>query len=252
MIANNETYANGYFSGLVPFWKGGGGKCSKTIRATLRDNYSHNNHGFGMWTDINNIHTLYQVHSIARNRNSGISLEISCDALISRDVSGSDGPTAPVWLYGGAIQIQNSRNATVHDNDIEMMGRGHAVTLIQQHRGSGAYGPHITVRNHVHSSTIIGEFVSCGRSGSGNDFDRDTLARGNNRFEANNYHFPRTDGKEWPWFGETYNWHDYRMIAKQDVNGTLCPKSVGPQPHIDSLKWFEDQKRRSRQQKSDD
>jgi hypothetical protein len=58
LIEGNEISHNNY-AGFDPFWGGGGSKWVYTSHLIVRGNYSHDNLGPGLWTDINNIHTLY-------------------------------------------------------------------------------------------------------------------------------------------------------------------------------------------------
>ena len=79
----------------------------------MRGNYSHDNNGTGMWTDIDNIHTLYENNVVAHNTMAGISHEISYDAIIRNNTLIGNGAGDPrSWWWGDEIQIQNSRTST--------------------------------------------------------------------------------------------------------------------------------------------
>ena len=72
LVQGNEIAKNGYWSGIDVLWEGGGFKYADTDNLVVRGNYSHDNHGPGMWTDINNIHTLYEDNLVVHNTHIGI------------------------------------------------------------------------------------------------------------------------------------------------------------------------------------
>ena len=82
LVENNEIARNGFWSGIDPFWEGGGTKFAETTNLIVRGNYSHDNNGFGLWTDINNYNTLYENNLVVNNSGGGINHEISYDAVI--------------------------------------------------------------------------------------------------------------------------------------------------------------------------
>ncbi len=49
---------------------------------TVSNNYSHDNDGPGMWTDISSIRTLYEKNIVMNNARAGIFHETSYDAVI--------------------------------------------------------------------------------------------------------------------------------------------------------------------------
>ena len=77
LVEGNNIHANGFWSGIDPTWEGGGTKFAQTNNLIVRDNYSHDNHGLGLWTDIDNINTLYEGNVVVDNDGGGISHEIS-------------------------------------------------------------------------------------------------------------------------------------------------------------------------------
>ncbi len=137
LIERNHIARNGYFSGLDPLWEGGGGKCALTTRLVFRKNYSHHNNAYGFWTDIDNIDTLYEDNRIEHNVHGGISHEISYRAVIRNNTFIGNGYGFPVWLWGPAILIQNSREVKVYGNTVNQPGGSNGISLIQQNRGSG-------------------------------------------------------------------------------------------------------------------
>jgi hypothetical protein len=54
-VSANEIAHNGSWSGVNPLWEGGGFKFGHSNNLVVANNYSHDNYGYGMWTDINNM-----------------------------------------------------------------------------------------------------------------------------------------------------------------------------------------------------
>ena len=67
LVQGNDIAHNGFWAGVDPYWGAGGFKFTQTDGLVVRDNYSHNNDSYGMWTDINNIHTLYENNVVVNN-----------------------------------------------------------------------------------------------------------------------------------------------------------------------------------------
>ena len=71
LVEGNEIARNGFWSGLNPGLGGGRLNSATTDGLIVRGNYSHDNNGPGMWTDINNIHTLYENNVVVNNAGPG-------------------------------------------------------------------------------------------------------------------------------------------------------------------------------------
>ena len=109
-----------------------------------------------MWTDIDNIHTLYEDNVVVHNGMGGISHEISYQAIIRNNTligNGADDPRS--WWWGNEIQIQNSQNVEVYGNRVEMTGGGNGIVMIHQDRGSGTFGTYTTTGNQIHDNIIV-------------------------------------------------------------------------------------------------
>lgn len=224
LIEDNEIAGNGFFAGLDPAWEGGGGKCAVTRRLLVRRNYSHHNNSYGFWTDIDNIDTVYEDNRIAFNANAGISHEISYRAVIRNNRFVGNGRDFDVWLWGGAIQIQNSRDVEVYGNSIVISEGGNGICLIQQKRGKGKYGPHVTVDNDIHDNTITSKTPDVGASGAIADHAPDVLRRGNNRFARNVYRVASGGNDQWAWVDNFYTWRDYLRVSGQEKGSRLIVK----------------------------
>src|SRR5262245_13426402 len=82
LVQGNEIGRNGGWAGLSQEWEGGGFKFGFTDNLVVRDNYVHDNIGVGMWTDTDAYETLYEDNLVVHNTWSGLSHEISYDAII--------------------------------------------------------------------------------------------------------------------------------------------------------------------------
>ncbi len=223
-VEGNEIASNGHWSGIDVFWEGGGAKFSDTDGLIVRANYSHDNKGFGLWTDIDNIRTVYEDNLLVKNSGGGITHEISYDAVIRNNTLIGNGFEAQGdgWLWGGAIQNQNSKNVEIYGNRIDTTGAsgGNGIVLIQQDRGSGAYGDYLITNNKIHDNTIVSKDGN-GISGGVADFNEAGLLNGGNVWDNNKYYMP--DGDHWWWgdFDGDDDWASYMKYTNQDENSTL-------------------------------
>ena len=213
LVQGNEIAHNGFWAGVDPFWGAGGFKFSDTDGLVVRGNYSHDNDTYGMWTDINNIHTLYEDNVVVNNTGTGISHEISYDAIIRNNIVMDNSGDPRGWLWGAQINIQNSSNVDVYGNKIDMTG-GNGIALIEQNRGSGTHGPWVTTGNHIHDNIIVSH-NSAGVTGAAGDF---TAAQLNSNILDNNHYFMADVGNQF-WWGGTYSFSNFE--ADTHENGSI-------------------------------
>lgn len=221
LFEGNVIRANGYFAGLDPLWEGGGAKCAVTQGLVVRRNLLAENNGMGFWTDIDNVDSLYEANLVLRNRGGGLSHEISYRAEIRDNVFIDSGPAAPHWLWGCAIQIQDSQDVVARGNLVDMRGGGHGFCLIGQDRGAGARGRYETRRNLVRDNLFVAGPEADGGFGAIADHDPDGLAAGGNRIEANRYVAPDAGDDRWAWVDGFYAWPEYRRRSGQDRESVL-------------------------------
>ena len=220
LIQENEIAFNGFWAGIDPMWEGGGSKFTETDGLVVRGNYSHDNNGYGLWTDIDNINTLYEGNRIDNNSGGGINHEISYDAVIRDNTFSGNGGDYAQWLWGGAIQVQNSQNVEIYDNRINMTAGGNGIALIQQDRGAGAYGEYVTIGNSVHDNVLISQTPDSGSVGAVADHDEAGMLAGGNTFNNNEYQFTSAADDRFFW-GEALGWDDYRAFSGQDGTSDL-------------------------------
>ena len=217
LVEGNEIARNGWWSGIEPMWEGGGTKFKYTDGLVVRGNYSHDNHGMGLWTDINNINTTYENNTVIHNDDGGISHEISYHAVIRNNVLMGNGYQSIGWMFGDQIQIQNSSNVEVYGNKVDMTGAqgGNAIGLIQQNRGSGNHGPWVTTGNNIHDNIIVSKDGN-GIVGGAADFNAAGMLNGGNVWKNNTYYMPEGDHF---WWGNTHSFAEFKAATGE--TGTL-------------------------------
>jgi parallel beta-helix repeat protein len=213
LVEGNEIAYNNY-AGFSSGWEAGGSKWVRTHNLVVRGNYSHHNKGPGLWTDGNNIYTLYENNRVIENEDTGIFHEISYDVVIRNNTVQRNGKRFDTWLYGAQILLSSSQNAQVYQNSVEVDAlAGNGIAIIQQDRGTGRYGPHITIGNSVHHNVVTyrGDH---GQSGAAADFTPDVMFNGNNLFDFNTYHAPHLDYSRWAW-GANKNWQGFKAVGQE-------------------------------------
>jgi hypothetical protein len=180
-------------------WECGGSKFTVTNRLIVRGNLSHHNFGPGLWTDIDNIDTLYEDNVVEYNEHAGIFHEISYAAEIRNNIVRYNGRD-DAWLWGAQILIAASQDVDVHDNVVTVAaGYGDGISLIQQDRGL-----YLTRNNSIHDNVInfLGEEGMAGGVSDLEDVGHAGYAilhTGNNVFRDNAYHVHGGDGTRWMW-----------------------------------------------------
>ena len=172
-IMGNEISHNN-FAGFNVKWEAGGAKFVRTNNLVVRCNYSHHNKGPGLWTDIDNIRTLYEGNTVEDNEYEGIFHEISYSAVIRNNTVRRNGFKDPKWGYGAGILISSSGDVEVTGNRVENNAR--AITLVMQKRGSGAHGPYELKNVKVRGNVIVNEDTQTALSGG--RYPRDKMYMG--------------------------------------------------------------------------
>lgn len=245
LVEGNEIARNGFWSGIDVFWEGGGSKFTVTDGLIVRGNYSHDNHGFGLWTDIDNTNSLYENNVLTNNDGGGITHEISGSAVIRNntfsgngshaqgDLTGAKG-SGENWAWGSAIQLQNSKDVEVYGNHVDMTGAegGNGITMIQQDRGSGAIGEYTTTNNSIHDNVIVSRDGN-GLSGGAADYNEEGMLNGGNVFSNNTYYMDGGDHWWWGDFPSGDDWAAYISDTGQDAGSQLLDPASAP----DTASW---------------
>jgi hypothetical protein len=213
LVENNEIAYNNaahFESG----WEAGGTKFVFTNRLIVRGNFVHHNDGPGLWTDIDNINTLYENNVSEDNQRMGIFHEISYAAVIRNNTVRRNGFGMPDWAWGAGILVAASPDVEIYGNLVE--GNADGITAIQQYRGSGAYGPHEISNLWVHDNNTTTQ----GWSGFVQDLgDNSYFTSRNNRFDRNRYQLG-VGAYNFVWLNAPRNETEWRSFGL-DVNGTF-------------------------------
>ncbi|MDH3605574.1 MAG: right-handed parallel beta-helix repeat-containing protein [Acidimicrobiia bacterium] len=195
LIENNEISYNNA-SGYAYGWEGGGTKWSKSTDLVVRNNYSHHNVGPGLWTDIDNMNTLYEGNRVTNNVGIGIFHEISYKAVIRNNYIEGNGAGHSAWLWGAGIVVAASPDVEIYGN--EVINNADGIAGIQQNRSDApaSFGPQIVANLYVHDNKIT---MSEGHTGLVQDVgDNAVFTSRNNRFENNEYTLNGSDRRfEW-------------------------------------------------------
>jgi parallel beta-helix repeat protein len=197
-------------------WEAGGAKWAGTSKLTVRGNFAHHNGGPGLWTDIDNLDTLYENNTVEDNAWAGIFHEISYAAIIRNNVVRRNGFGHADWIWGAGILIAASSNVEVYGNTLE--GNADGIGAVQQARGSGKYGPYQVSNLWVHDNTID---MTVGVTGMVQDIgDKSYFTSRNNRFERNRYRLG--PGKSYfVWLDEERPESEWKSYA-QDAQGSFA------------------------------
>jgi parallel beta-helix repeat protein len=203
LIENNEIAYNNYRDHFDWGNEGGGGKMWSNDGLVLRGNWSHHNHGPGLWTDHDNINILYEDNLLEDNYANGIFHEISYDAVIRNNVFRRNGFDHAAWMWGGGIMIASSQNVEIYGNILEDNYNGIAMT--RQNRGWGSHGEWTLANNYVHNNTVI----NSGLSGAATDVGNDDIYYSNIRFESNSY----SGDSGWFWMNGEVSWWEWQSYG---------------------------------------
>ena len=219
-IQGVEIAFNNY-AGYDPRWEAGGTKFWATKGLIVRRSCIHHNAGPGLWTDNDNVGTIYEHNKVFKNAYEGIKHEISYEAIIRHNLvarnatSGRDN-----WLWGSQILIQDSSNVDVYENLVESAGAfGNGIGVIYQDRGSGAYGRWQAVNNSVHHNRIVHRGRR-GRNGIVTDTGDDRFWRdAGNSFDSNTYIVADRTFEHWD-FTHLQAWDGIKALGYEE-NGAL-------------------------------
>ncbi len=192
LIEHNEIAYNNYLDNPDPSDEAGGAKFVKTHYLVVRGNYSHDNHGVGLWTDGWNYNALYDSNQVVNNYASGIMHEISYAAVIRNNTVVGNGLQNFAWGYGAGILVASSPNVEVYGNTVTNNARGIV--------GIGSIRPEspdsFLLQNlYVHDNTVTMQNVATDASGTGNATgivqnagDTTYFTTKNNRFVHDTYY----------------------------------------------------------------
>ena len=185
LIEESESARNNA-AGYDCRWSCGGGKMVRTRWFVMRNAFVHDNHGTGVWMDIDNRWCVLEGNRVFGNDHQGIFYEISSDCLIRNNDVERNGAHRSDDLGGSGILVVSSQNVEIAGNRVLDNGNGIGIRE-DDHRGSGLYGPWTTKNIWVHDNVIRLNRPDA-LTGVGDLSHTGTIyAPGNVRFERNQY-----------------------------------------------------------------
>jgi parallel beta-helix repeat protein len=231
-IEGVEIAFNNY-AGYDSRWEAGGTKFWETRGLIVRNSCIHHNAGPGLWTDHDNIGTIYDGNRVFHNKNEGIKHEISYDAMITNNIVSHNG-TDDNWLWGSQILIQNSGNVNVRGNLVEVASKfGNGISVIHQDRGEGAYGSWDAINNLIHENTIV-HLGSRGQNGIVTDTDdAEFWIEAGNDFDRNTYIVADERSKYWTSKGRDANWNHAMQLGLERSGELVVERRTPLEPSCD-------------------
>jgi hypothetical protein len=218
LVEGNETYKNNY-AGYWPGWEAGGAKFVLTENLVVRNNYSHDNIGPGLWTDINNRNTLYEGNRTTNNT-EGIFHEISFKAVIRNNTVWNDGNNTFGHHDGDAgILVAESRDVEVYGNTVTNCRAG--IIGRQLNRGSDAQQYHspepYEIHNlYVHDNVITQDTgIALGIVKPAPHVSDDVFSRWNNRFVNNTVKLGDSSAQAFQWNNNRYTQTEFQKMMKE-------------------------------------
>lgn len=228
LMEGNEIGFNNY-ARYAQEWEAGGSKFVKTSNLVVRNNNVHDNIGVGLWCDIECQGVTYSNNQVDKNYGSGILYEISVQGKIINNVlrlNGITGEHVDPWAGLAQIEVAASGDVKVEGNTVVVGNYGNGITVKQQNRGSGRFGPYwatnVTVE-HNDITYLTGRSTTTGASQDTGKF------YGPIEFDYNTYHDAQGgNSRHWRW-NAILNWTQFRsqgeeahgkidtIIAKQDL-----------------------------------
>jgi parallel beta-helix repeat protein len=175
---NNEIAYNNYLDLFDMGGEAGGTKFLHSTNLYIGNNFVHDNHGAGLWTDNNNYRTVFENNTVRNNYGPGIFHEISYAAVIR----GNTATGNALRYYTGGILVANSSDVEVYDNTV--VGNRGGIVGIQDARGSGPRGEFATTGFDVHDNNIA---YGTGWTGVRVNSGTDVTQTGTISFNRNSY-----------------------------------------------------------------
>jgi parallel beta-helix repeat protein len=205
LVQGNEIAWNaiGGFAG----WEAGGAKYGVTVDLTVRNNYVHHNQHHGLWTNFDNVQTVYENNTVVANKGSGIMHEEAFDCIIRGNYLARNG------VHG--IFISSSSDVDAYGNTLEANGFAGVQLFID-----GATGYDLA-NNHIHDNLFkMREGTYNGLTTTRVSDPVPYLTSKSNRFQSNSYLVPNVSGRYWTWGSSLKTWSEWQA-AGQDTTGSV-------------------------------
>lgn len=219
LMEGNEIALNNY-AHYSCGWECGGSKFVNTTNFTAKSNNVHDNLAPGLWFDIECQNVTISNNTIDRNYGSGILYEISRQATIDGNVVRLNGIASrhfDPWAGEAQIEISASSDVTAEHNTAVVGNWGNGITVKQQNRGSGKFGPYWATRIVVDHNDITYLTPRSTTTGASEDTGK---FYGPISFDYNTYHDAQGgNSPHWRW-NAILNWTQFRALG-QEAHGTV-------------------------------
>jgi hypothetical protein len=218
LVEGNEMYKNNY-AGYWPGWEAGGAKFVLTENLVVRNNFSHDNIGPGLWTDINNKNVLYEGNRLTNNT-EGIFHEISFKAVIRNNTIWNDGNNTYGHHDGDAgILVAESRDVEVYGNKVTNCRAGILGRQLNRTQDAQMYHmpePYEIHNLYVHDNEVTQDTgVALGILKPAPHVSDDVFSRWNNRFVNNTVKLGDGNAKAFLWNNDRYTQNEFEKIMKE-------------------------------------
>ena len=208
-IEDNRIWSNNIY-GFDPAWEAGGVKIAESDGVLFRGNHVHDNHGAGLWCDIDCRNVVYEGNLVEHNQHIGIFHEISFNAVIRNNVVRHNGSGNRSWFWGADITLAASQDVEVTGNKVTVAAGGCGIMLIDQGRRTDDGREYKTRNNTVRANEMTFEGAACAGGAADTkpgDENFAIITDGNNRFEGNTYRVPRNSGPaRFVWGRDVTDW----------------------------------------------
>jgi len=233
-LTNNEISFNNY-AGYATGWEAGAGKSWATTNLTVKSNYVHDNLGVGLWTDNNNVGTLYDSNTVINNLDAGIQHEISYDAIIRNNFLDGNGydtsfsATMPTAFWNAQIVLGNSQNAQIYGNTVVVSSSGgHGIGVINESRGTGTLGIWYGANDYIHNNSIT--YLGSGAYTGVVDYLGGNTAVGD-LFDYDQYVLQNGGSQHWFWYTQsvtTFTQAEMTWAQFQNSGEEVHGSNIGP------------------------
>jgi len=213
-FGTNHVNGGGLYDSIVEFnnpdgavdwgWEAGGSKFQRSKDYACVGSTFRNNHGPGIWYDLDNTGSLIEDNVSEDNLASGIFYEISGSATIRKNTVRRNGYGHTQWLWGGGITVATSYDVLVEENLVE--GNYNGITVTRQSRGPGRTARNIAFKRNTvtHQGARLG---ALNRSGAVDDNGDDAMYP-TITFEGDTYDAGHMFGWEGQW-GDLAWWQQF-------------------------------------------
>ncbi|GAC1700124.1 MAG: hypothetical protein NVS9B4_00930 [Candidatus Acidiferrum sp.] len=218
---NNRNYVSSQ-------WEAGGTKLVYSTDALIKWNYSHDNHGPGLWTDTGNIRSVYDGNLVINNDSAGIMHEVNdnstCVIMNNRVVNnGGNDQNGTGFPFQCQIYIPSSPGCDIHDNIMDVFGGGENAVALAQYNN---VGHPLETNENFHNNTMI--FRNSGVALAGpNGYGDTTQLYATLTWDYNNAHALNVNDSHYQW-KSVYQSLAGIQAQGADIHGTMDGILPGP------------------------